>query len=405
MLGLSHSFDIILKCRSFAILGQFAVVLMAWFWLQISFSMPIVLGVLGVSVFVTILSFWFNRHRAVTPRHIFIQLAYDVLSFTVLLYFTGGIQNPFTGLYLIQVIIAAVMLSRIYTWSIVLLSCSAYISLTLTSSHAHHQGHNPLLHWHMEGMILSYMISAFLVAGFIGRIVKSHREQRDALLRLEQQVKEDTMLGQVGLLATNAAHELSSPLSTIGMIADELEDSKSDIELTALLKKQVLRSKHLLQDILLSFGTVRAEEIRRLSIPKYVALLETQCEQRHPRHHVSVTTQTQEPSEWIIPGVLDRAVHNLIDNAVHVCPEESRCIVDLKDEYIVIKISDKGPGIPQQILDKLGQFGSDLSLEKKGLGLYLSHTIIKKLGGEMVFDTQKGTTITLRIPLEKGVRP
>lgn len=401
MLGLTRSFESILTCRTFAVLGQFLVVLVAHFWLNISFSLTYVLAILLFSIIITGLSYLYKHRYPISNRHIFYQLSYDVFSFTALLMVTGGIQNPFTGLYLIQVIIASVMLPTRYTWFIVGLSIASYLSLTLLST-GHHAHHSGLMHWHMQGMILSYMISAVLVAIFIGQIVKNHREQTESILALQQQLKDDAMLGQVGLLATNAVHELSTPLSTIGLIADELEQNEADHSLTVLLKKQVERCKTLLQEILLSFGTVRADESRSLRPNEYVNLLQAQVKQRHPVYRIPIQRTDTVDTPFLIPSLLDRAVHNLIDNAIAVCPDKTSCTLSFTTDGLRIDVKDEGPGIPQDVLDTVSDFKHKPSFQKKGLGLYLTHTIITKMDGQLSFNTESGNTVTLELPLERA---
>ena len=108
------------------------------------------------------------------------------------------------------------------------------------------------------------------------------------LTQIKEQLKQDTLLGHVGLLATTAAHELSTPLSTMGHIADELIESNIDKRNASLLKKQVSRSKSLLQEILLSFGTVRIEELRKITIQDYSENLKQACSYKYPQAMLNI---------------------------------------------------------------------------------------------------------------------
>src|SRR5687767_16035221 len=73
--------------------------------------------------------FWLRRHLNVSDHALFIALLLDVAALTVQLYFSGGATNPFTALYLLQIALAAVLLSALGAWLVVGVTCVAFIAL------------------------------------------------------------------------------------------------------------------------------------------------------------------------------------------------------------------------------------------------------------------------------------
>ena len=114
------------------------------------------------------------------------QLLFDVFALAALLYLTGGGINPFTGLFIVPVILAATLLSQRQTWLLVALSIMSYVVLALmptaAGDHAHHMmATNNAFDVHRYGMLLGFVVSAILITVFVSRIAANLAE-RDAQL-------------------------------------------------------------------------------------------------------------------------------------------------------------------------------------------------------------------------------
>ncbi len=400
MISLNKSLQTILNYRYLAIGGQLLAVLVAHYFLNIDLVLAPIFLIFFISLTVTISSRLFKSESDITYQHIYYQLLFDTLSFTALLYFTGGIQNPFTGLYLIQVIIAAIMLPALYTWLIVTISTLSYISLSFIVPMSHHHHHMMQVNWHLQGMIVSYIISALLVAILIGQLVREHRKQAIELENTQFKLKQESLLGEVGLLAADAVHQLSTPLSTIGLISTELKDEIKDQELHKLLQKQVERSTLILDDILLSFGTLRADHSKLQTLSEYILELQNEIQTQFPRESIRVSQiETNNSTRLYIPNILNRAIFNIISNAVKAYKETISIKIDYINDSLTISVQDDGPGIPVSVINELNSDKNSLNLQKKGLGLFLTQTIINKLNGTISYNTSKGTIVDISIPI------
>ena len=176
--------------------------------------------VLGLWASVTLLSFSVLRDKRVTPVMIMGQLAMDIGFFTAFLYCSGGATNPFTSVYMLWVIMGAMVLPSIPALSLFVLSAVGYVCLLFD--------HQPMLMLsmhhggivHVIGMLISFILGSGITMVFVMRMAKLIKDQ-------EKLVVEEKSNADMGLLSAAAAHELSTPLSSIAMMIDELKHEYS----------------------------------------------------------------------------------------------------------------------------------------------------------------------------------
>jgi signal transduction histidine kinase len=129
------------------------------------------------------------------------------------------------------------------------------------------------------------------------------------------------------------------------------------------------------------------------------------------RKNVALTATTA--GRVRVPGdrhQLLRVVTNLLDNAIKYTPGPGRIDVTIRadDPYGVIEVRDDGIGLSAQNMTALfrrhARFHDDPRIPGSGLGLYLSKAIVEAHGGtiQAVSAPGKGSTFTVRLPLEKG---
>ena len=128
--------------------------------------------------------------------------------------------NPFVFLYLLQVILAAVLLQPWSTWTIVAITglCVAALALfakPLALPFDHARGMSSL---YVQGMLISFVVNAALLVIFITRINRNLRAGDAQLADLRQRAAEEEHIVRMGLLASGAAHELGTPLATLAVI-------------------------------------------------------------------------------------------------------------------------------------------------------------------------------------------
>jgi two-component system sensor histidine kinase RegB len=242
----------LLKLRTIAIIGQIFTILFTHYTLGFALPLSEMFAVLGLISVVSLVRFF---QKKVTDRTIFIELIFDIIALTAQLYFSGGASNPFVSLFLLQVIIGAILLEKFYPWLIALITVACYVWLGFYNQglEQHHHHHGDSFGLHLQGMLISYILAAILLLVFITQMSRNLRE-RDQMMRL-------------AMLATSAAHELGTPLSTISVVIGDWkkivhdQGLKKDID---LIDSQLVRCKKIISSILSESGNKRVEDAKEL---------------------------------------------------------------------------------------------------------------------------------------------
>ena len=211
--------------RWIAIVGQFITIGIVYF--IFSFELPffsctiiILFGVL-TNLY---LNFKVKKHQLNNFTSTFF-LFYDLLQLSLLLYLTGGITNPFTILLIVPAIVSSTFLTLRSTINLSIVTIIVLIVLTINHLPLPHIGE---LHFHVPDIYL-YAVPIAIIIGLIFltyfgvRFGIESRKRTEALNRLELILAKEHELESIGLQAAAAAHSLGTPLSTITVIARELE--------------------------------------------------------------------------------------------------------------------------------------------------------------------------------------
>ena len=218
--------DTLLRLRWLAIIGQTIAVLVVYY--VVEFPLPIwaCLAVIALSAWLNVaLRVRFSLTQRLEPTRAAWLLAFDIAELAVLLFLTGGLQNPFAFLFLAPVLLSATALPPRIT---VILGAFAVLCATVLVF-----VHYPLP-WDPDDplelpwiYLLGVWFSILLAIGFIGvyawQITEEGRQIAEALAATELVLAREQHLSQLDGLAAAAAHELGTPLSTISVIARELE--------------------------------------------------------------------------------------------------------------------------------------------------------------------------------------
>ena len=247
--------------------------------------------------------------------------------------------------------------------------------------------------------------------------IRVDAERRDELGRLGQGVNamaerlSGFVHGQKRFLG-DAAHELSSPLARIEVALSILE-TRADTALQtriADVREEAQEMGNLVNEILaFSKASLRGNEIRLEPVP--VAELVQRVAARET--HGASTVQVEIAGglyAMAAPGLLSRAVANLIRNALRYAGGENLIVVsaESQDRQIVLKVTDSGPGVPeedlQRIFDPFFRLDSSRSRDTGGFGLGLSivKTCIQACGGSVMARNVKPTGLQVEISLAES---
>src|ERR1700745_3999377 len=222
--------DTLVKLRWLALFGQTAALVVTYFGFGFSLPLGACFLVIATSVALnTGLRSRFERTGRLEDVPAAFLLGYDILQLTALLYLTGGIQNPFSVLYLAPVMISAVSLPGKLTILLTLLTIASVSALTLQHFplpwFPGEQLQLPLIY--KAGIWTAIVLGAGFVAIYASRVAIEARKLADALAATELVIAREQPLTQLDGLAAAAAHELGTPLATITLVAKELQRQDS----------------------------------------------------------------------------------------------------------------------------------------------------------------------------------
>jgi two-component system sensor histidine kinase RegB len=244
------------------------------------------------------------------------------------------------------------------------------------------------------GVLISILIGLIFLSYFGIRFSGESKKRSEALNKLQEVIAKEYELESLGGQAAAAAHSLGTPLATISVVAKELKkeigDNKEitkDIDLLIsqtkrcseilkkISKKQIeedsflnfIKLEDLLEEIIFSFKETTSKEIK-LYVEKDKNKIDVQ---RSPE---------------IIYGL-----RNFIGNAVKFSKSKVQIDLNSNKEIIEIVINDDGPGIPEDIIKKIGEpYIKSKSKELRsnsglGLGTFLGKTLLERQGANLFF--------------------
>ena len=256
--------DTLVRLRWLSIIGQTAAVLVVYFGLEFDLPIYACLSVILLSAWLNIaLRIRFQQARRLEPSRAAWLLAFDIGQLAVLMYLTGGLDNPFSFFFAGPVLLSATALPARMT---ILLGLFAITCATLLIFFheplpwSEEYGPMPVLpNLYMMGVWFSIALAIFFISIYAWQISEESRQLVNALAATELVLAREQHVTQLDGLAAAAAHALGTPLSTISLIARELE---REIEPTSphaddikLLREQAQRCR----DILSKLNELQAE--------------------------------------------------------------------------------------------------------------------------------------------------
>jgi two-component system sensor histidine kinase RegB len=382
--------------RWVAIIGQALTILVVHFGL--GFSLPLVpaLSVVGGSVLLNLLLILLRQVAArLGERDAALCLGYDILQLAILLYLTGGLQNPFSILILAPVTVAATILSR---RPVIVLSVLAVSSISVLAL-----WHDPLP-WRTEplvfpaelvlGLWVALVIATVFIGGYTWSVAQEARRLRDAVTATQLALAREQRVSAVGALAAAAAHELGSPLATIAVVATELvRDLPGDsphAEDAALLLSQSERCRRILAELAQQPEDDGGSPYTRLPISALVEAAGALHQDQGVKLIFATAAQPgpEEPLVRRSPEIM-HGLNNLIQNAVQFARREVSVTTYWDANTVTVEVADDGPGFPLYLLGRLGEPYISTragAADHMGLGIFIAQSLLERSGAQLAFD-------------------
>jgi len=387
-----------------AITGQLVTLGVAEHILNLSIETALCFFVVGLSILTNISAiFLYPENKRLSEREIFCIVLFDMLQLSVLLYLTGGLNNPFSILIIGPVMVSA---SALNTRSMLFLGSATIIITSLLTEFflpLRTESGNVLEipNIFLTGNWVAIVIAVIFLGVYSRWIVTEMGSMSEALQATQMALAREQKLTDLGGVVAAAAHELGTPLATIKLtsaeLASELRQMPDLHEDAVLISEQADRCR----DILQSMGRVGKDDLHMRRAP-LTAVLEEAAEPHMNRGKDIIFDVTKDIETAGIQPTIQRkpeiihALRNLIQNAVDFAQGCVWIESDWDDKSITVRIMDDGDGYPLHMLNRIGEpfirnrttmpDNRRPEYEGMGLGLFIAKTLLERSGAEVTFD-------------------
>ena len=382
--------------RYIAIFGQFFAINVVYFYLALPFPIELSYVVIFIGLLTNLYLQFGIKINQLKDIYASIFLVYDLIQLSILLFLTGGIFNPFCFLLIIPAIVSSTFLSMGTT--IILVFITSLLLLIISFFHLPLPGKEMNLldfsDFYKIGIVISIFIGLIFLSYFGIRFAGETKKRSKALNKLQEVISKEYELESLGGQAAAAAHSLGTPLATISVVAKELKkeigddtEISKDIDLLISQTKRCseilkqISKKQIEEDIFLS--SIRFEDLILEIIDSFkeTSSKEIYFEADNDQNKIKIQRTPE-----IIYGL-----RNFIGNAVKFSKSKVKVNLISDNNVIEIKINDDGPGIPEDIINKIGEpyiksKSRELSSNSGlGLGTFLGKTLLERQNAKLLF--------------------
>ncbi len=416
----------LMRLRWVAVVGQLVTIAVAALVFQVELQLWPLFAIVAFTASTNVaFTLWVSIHkrgqaRAPAARNEHLLLAavmtMDLLALTALLYFAGGPVNPFTIFYFVNLALSAVILPARWGWTLtgVAIVCLAFlfvfhVELPELERPAGGGDATDGLSLGQQGLLVAIVTGAVVVIYFITRVTRELSQREKELRDAEQRRARSDKLEALGTLAAGAGHELRTPLSTIAVVAKELTRHLEGVDVPELVKEDValIRGEvDLCRSILDRMsGNVAQATAEPTSTITIRALTREVLNGLHHQDRVLVELGDGLGRERIALPVqsVAQAIRGVLQNALDASAAdqavEFRATVD--GGQLRFEIRDRGCGMSEDVLARAGEpfFTTKQPGEGMGLGLFLTRSVVERLGGAVRLRSNPGRGVTALIEL------
>lgn len=391
--------------------------------------LPVGAGLFALLVVNGMLRWRIAGRRTVSEVELFANFVLEVLALTAILAFVGGSTSPLVSLYLLPLTMAANLLNRRHTWALAALTAVCYSLLFAVGGDsvmpvhggdvgAHVHGGNEegtAFSQHLFGMWVVFLVSAALVAHYVSSLATAVRERDRKLALAREEALRSERIVALGTLGAGAAHDLGTPLTTIGILAEEIaqrQGGAADVAAdVALLQGEVARCKGILNALTRATGAMRGEGGAAQAADAFLNHAMDRWLIMRPTVAAEARWTGSPVPALMVDQTLEQALLNLLNNAAEASPAGIEVTGRAEGDEVVIDIVDHGPGMTEEVERRAGElyFTTKAPEGGMGIGLFLANATIERFGGSVsLFNRAEGgccTRVKLPavLPTETGV--
>jgi len=398
----SKPMQLVLALRSAAIAAQFLLILFVNLGFNYQLPWTPLFNVIVFELVFTLTSYLFYRSKQqISQSALLIQICADILFLSLLLLFSGGATNAFVSLLLIPIAIAAVTLTPILLALVAILAIASYSFLLwllpMSVMHGNMQGH-------FFGMGINFLFSALVVAIVVGKMARSINQRELAIAAYRENLLKQEQVTSLGVASAQVTHQLATPIATVQLLVDELEEELAHNAIIDDIQSQLTRCSNSLDAFRDMVFDIKEQTIVTINISELLQQVSEDLRVNHPEIVVELQQQQADDTAIMADAALLPAIINLINNAVRATKANQRnkislisCVFEGSWQLI---IRDYGLGFA---LDKLKLLGVKPISSEHGLGMavLLSHASLERLGGKLALTNHQagGALVTLSLPI------
>ena len=378
--------------RWIAYIGQLIAILLVQFLLNFKFNYFICISIIFFSVLTNLYLKFKIKENQLNNSVSTIYLSYDILQLGLLFFFTGGITNPFIFLIIIPAVFSSLYLN---IWSSIILVTFIIIVLIVLTFFYYDLPHPGELHFHapdyyLYAIPISTIIGLIFLVYFGAKFEEESRIRKKAYDKLQELMAKENELLSLGGQAAAAAHSLGTPLSTILLIAKELQKEfghdqkiKKDLD---LLVSQSNRCSEILKRLSLNPNIADGFIDSNLSLYDYVSEIVRSFQEISKKEFLINSEKYLNPMNTHQSPEIIYGLRNFIGNANKFSKKKIEIFLSSNKKITEITIRDDGPGFPKDLIDKqkLGEpyirTANQANISKYGLGLgtFIGKTLLEK---------------------------
>lgn len=244
----------------------------------------------------------------------------------------------------------------------------------------------------------------------LGVLAKEMDSMRQTLKDARTALIQSERLTTIGRMASSMTHDFRQPISTIHgfmqLMAMEGVTVEQRKNYSQLVLRQIERMQGMINELLdFARGEVRLN-LQTVNLESFLQGIVENFEPEAKRKNIELRCDCGYHDTVVVdPGRIERGIDNIVRNAMQAVDRNGhlRIATQKMDNHVAILIEDDGPGIPEDLLDKLFEpFVSHGKREGTGLGLAVTKKVVEEHGGEIQVTTEQGvgTTFKLLLPVD-----
>ncbi len=426
----------LIRLRWYAIIGIIIAFCVAKYILHTIWELP-VYNVVIILIILNVLSFSFLKYLQksnirkslkIVNRIINFQISTDLIVLTILLHYSGGVENPFIIYYIFHMIIGSIILTTKESF------LQTSFALILVGSMTFLEYSGIIQHFPLDGFIITNMynnITYLICTGFIfistsyfvvyitNTIIKESRKHEAAYLKANIKLKQKDKIKNEYVM--RITHDIKGHITAIQSCITVLKN-KITGQLNPQQEEFVNRANnrvHTLNKFISDLLSITNRKLQQKPERKYFNLINSieevikMAEHNAQDNNISIIKNIESPINFIYGEQfsIEEVLSNLILNAIKYSPPGKNVLVNAidKQDKVLIEITDNGMGIPQEEIHLIfNEFyrASNVKTQIKdgtGLGLAITKQIVEEHGGKIWVESEvnKGSTFSLLLKKEK----